>query len=368
MNNPQILILMSLSCSLVACGDRLVGWPNMDDEAPTVAWTTPMDEEEDVARNTAVIATFSEAMDLDTLTTASFSMWDATGDIQGAVATISDDAAVFVPLRRLAADRMYTATIGTGAKDLAGNALAEDYVWSFYTRALDTSDDTADDTGDGPWDLLPVDLGSLDSFVAAAGAGLTNSNSGGTTVLTGDVALFPSGTCLGDGSPCTETNPVINGTLYATDPGGVAEAALADLTEAYVDAMARPPGTIVEDLSGLTLPPGVYTSDASMSLAVGETVTLDGQGDSNAVWIFQIGSSLTVNNGASVQLIDGAKAKNVFWAAFASTTLGSDVVFQGNVLAGASNSVGTDSVVVGRLLCTTGTITLLSNAISLPTN
>jgi hypothetical protein len=103
-----------------------------------------------------------------------------------------------------------------------------------------------------------------------------------------------------------------------------------------------------------------------MSVAVGGTVTLDGQGDANAVWIFQIGSSLTVNNSAQVLLINGANAKNVFWAAFASSTLGSNVSFQGTVLAGASNSVGTDSVVVGRLLCTTGQITLLSNTISLP--
>jgi hypothetical protein len=103
-----------------------------------------------------------------------------------------------------------------------------------------------------------------------------------------------------------------------------------------------------------------------MSIAVDGTVTLDGGGDQDAVFIFQIGSSLTVNNGAEIVLINGARARNVFWVAFASSTLGSDVSFQGSVLAGASNSVGTDSVVVGRLLCSTGEITLLSNTISLP--
>lgn len=180
------------------------------------------------------------------------------------------------------------------------------------------------------------------------------------------MGLSPNGECLGDGSPCTATNPIINGTLYANDPEGVAAQAKTDLVAAYVDAMARPVGTTVNDISGMVLPPGVYTSGSTMSIAVGGTLTLDAQGDANAVWIFQIGSSLTVHNGAQVLLINGAKAKNVFWAVFASSTLGSNVAFQGSILAGASNSVGTGSVVVGRLLCTTGAITLLSNTITLP--
>jgi len=146
----------------------------------------------------------------------------------------------------------------------------------------------------------------------------------------------------------------------------VAMRAKVDLTAAYVDAMSRPPGVTVNDLSGMTLSAGVYTSDSTMSIAVGGTLTLDGGGDPEAVFIFQVGSSLTVNNNAQVVLINGARARNVYWAAFASSTIGSNVSFQGSVLAGASNSVGMGSVVVGRLLCSTGQITLLSNTISLP--
>lgn len=202
--------------------------------------------------------------------------------------------------------------------------------------------------------------------MAVAGSGLTNSNSSGTTTLNGDVGLSPTATCTGDGSPCTSVNPVINGTLYANDPGGVAAQAKVDLTVALVDALGRPPGAVQSDLAGLTLAPGVYTSASTMTVAVGGTVVLDGQGDPNSVWIFQVGSSLTVNNGAQVLLTNGAKAKNVFWAAGASSTLGSDVIFQGSILAQASNSVGTDSTVVGRLLCTDGQISLLSNTITLP--
>ena len=342
------------------------GGAALDKTAPTVILTNPADNATGVATNSAVNATFSEAMDPATIT---FTL-RATGPPLGPILagtfaySLPDNIATFTPTATLADNTSYTATIAAGATDLAvpGNALVVPAVgglpkpnpWTFTT-------------GTGPG-LSPgaINLRSLSSFVAVAGAGLTNSNSGGTTTLNGDVGLSPTGTCLGDGSPCTAVNPVINGTLYANDPAGVAAQAKTDLTAAYVEAASKPPGTVVNDISGMVLPPGVYTSASTMSIAVGGTVTLDGQGDANAVWIFQIGSSLTVNNSAQVLLINGANAKNVFWAVFASSTLGSNVDFKGTVLAGASNSVGTGSVVLGRLLCRTGEITLLSNTITLP--
>lgn len=323
------------------------------DAAPTVILTVPVDLALDVAVDSTVIAAFSEPMDPLTIQDATFDL--TAPDMSEVTGVVSYDVVaqtlVFTPDSALAADTVYTATVTTGATDLAGLAMASDVVWTFST-------------GEAPWTLLPVELGSLRTFVAVAGGGLTNSNSSGTTTLGGDVGLSPTGTCLGDGVPCTATNPVVTGTMYVAD--AVADLAKVDLTAAYVDAMSRPIGTSVSDLSGMTLAPGVYTSGSAMSVAVGGTVTLDGQGDANAVWIFQVGSSLTVNNDAQILLINGAQAKNVYWAVFASSTLGSNVRFQGSVLAGASNSVGTDSIVVGRLLCTTGQITLLSNAITLP--
>ena len=327
----------------------------LDPTPPTVVLTNPADLATAVPLDATVNATFSEAMDPLTITTANFTVTDP--GLTAVAGTVLYDVlsliGAFTPDVDLLPATTYTATVTSGVADLAGNPMIADYVWTFSTGAA-------------PSGLVPVNLRSLSSFVAVAGAGLTNSNSSGTTTLNGDVGLFPTATCLGDGSPCTITNPVINGTLYAADPAGVAAQAKVDLTAAYVDAMARPPGTTVNDITGMVLAPGVYTSASTMSVAVGGTVTLDGMGDANAVWIFQIGSSLTVNNDAQVLLINGARAKNVFWACFASSTLGSNVSFFGSVLAGASNSVGTDSVVVGRLLCTTGQITLLSNTITLP--
>ena len=335
------------------------GGAALDNTAPTVILTNPADNANSVVINSAVNATFSEAMDPATITFTVRATGPPLGPILAGAFAYLDNIATFTPTANLAANTSYTATIGPGATDLAvpGNALMPGVVpnpWTFTTG-----------TGTG---LSPgaINLGSLSSFVAVAGAGLTNSNSGGTTTLNGDVGLSPTGTCLGDGSPCSAVDPVINGTLYANDPAGVAAQAKVDLTAAYDEAASKPPGTTVNDISGMVLPPGVYTSGSTMSIAVGGTVTLDGQGDANAVWIFQVGSSLTVNNSAQVLLINGANAKNVFWAIFASSTLGSNVDFKGTVLAGASNSVGTGSVVTGRLLCRTGAITLLSNTITLP--
>jgi len=328
-----------------------------DAGAPFVVETNPDDGDTDVPRNASVNATFSEAMDPATVDNVSFELrGPGTTLVDGTVSyDLLTDIATFVPANDLLAQTLYTATISTEVTDLAGNPMLLDHVWLFSTGG--------DANG-----MLPVDLGSLSSFVAVAGAGLTNSNSGGTTVLNGNVGLSPTGTCLGDGILCTALNPVINGTLYVNDAAGIAAQAKVDLVAAYVDAMSRPPGTVVNDLAGLTLAPGVYSSGSEIEIAVGGTLTLDGQGDANAVWIFQAGSAITINNGAQVLTINGARAKNVFWAAGSSSTLGSNVSFQGSILAHESNSVGVGSTVVGRLLCTIGAITLLSNTITLPPN
>lgn len=330
--------------------------PLVDLGTPLVLSTNPEDLELDVALDQSVNATFNRPMDALTINAATFTLTGpANIDVEGLV---TYDAltltATLVPLEPLLPATTYVARLTLEVADLAGNPLPADYEWSFTT---------AEEVRFG---LQPVNLRSLITFAVAAGSGLTNSNSAGFTVINGDVALSPTATCLSDGIICGAVSPTINGTLYANDPEGVAAQAMADLTDAYIDAMSRPVGTIVNDITGMTLAPGVYTSDSTMSIAVGGTVTLDGQGDANAVFIFQVGSSLTVNNSAQILLVNGARAKNVFWAVFASSTLGGNVAFQGSVLAGASNSVGTGSTVLGRLLCRIGQITLLANTITRP--
>jgi hypothetical protein len=328
-----------------------------DTTPPTVLSTNPVSNAPNVPLTQAINATFSEPMDPLTISTSTFKLTGAGGApvlAQSVSYDIVNSIATFTPASPLVLNTTYTATITNGVTDLAHIAMEDDYVWSFTTGA-------------GVIPAGPVNLRSLSTFVAVAGAGLTNSNSGGMTTLNGDVGLYPTATCMGDGSPCTATNPTINGTLYAADPGGIAAQAKADLALAYVDATSLPPGTVEADLAGKILAPGVYTSGSTMTIAVGGTLTLDAQGNANAWWVFQVGSSLTVNNSAQVLLINGAKAANVFWAMGASSTLGSNVQFKGTVMALASNSLGTGSVVEGRMVCRDGQITLLSNTITLPT-
>ena len=322
---------------------------------PFVLFTSPEDSVTDVPLDATVNAQFSEAMAPASISGATFDLVGPDNTpIAGTVLYVGwSPTAIFTPAQALLPNSTYVATISAAAEDMAGNTLEEDYIWSFSTVAAPTG-------------LLPIELASLQSFVAVAGAGLTNSNATGITTLNGDVGLSPVGTCLGDGAPCSLTNPVINGILYANDGAGMAAQAQTDLAAAYADGMGRPSGTVVNDLSGLTLSPGVYTSAAMMRIELGGTLVLDGQGDANAVWIFQVGASLTVNNDARVLLVNGARAKNVFWVVTDSTLLGTNVSFQGNVLAGASTTIGSESVVVGRLLSVTGQLSLLSNNVTLP--
>jgi len=334
--------------------DYVWSFTTVDTTPPRITQVNPADGASGVCPNVQVSATFNEPMNANTLGALSFTLSAGNAPVTGAVAyDAASQTASFTPAQPLSISTLYTATVTTGAQDENGNALASDKVWSFTTGSTLCQN--------------AVNLGSLSSFVAVAGAGLTNTNSGGVTVLDGNVGLSPTGTCLGDGSPCSALDPVIRGTLYADDPGGVAAQAKADLTDAYNDAAGRPAGTLVDDLSGLTLPPGVYTSGSTMSIAVGGTLVLDAQGDANAVWIFQVGSSLTVNNSAQVLLLNGANADNVYWAIFASSTIGANTIFAGNVLAGASNSVLSGAVIQGRLLCRTGQISLIADTVTMPT-
>jgi hypothetical protein len=327
---------------------------------PTVTSTNPADGSTARCIPFKIDAFFDKSMNRATLGSSSFTL-SSPGPtaVKGAVTydpatrSVSFEPAVQLP----ATNTTYTATITTGAQDETGNALAASKVWTFSTSNKAC--------------VLPVNLRSLAKFVAVAGAGLTNSNTQlpAVTTLNGDVGLAPTATCMSDGVVCNPAGgaPRINGTLYANDPAGKAATAKADLVAAYNDAQGRPKDvTVVGNLAGQILAPGVYWSGSTMDIAVNGTLTLDAQGDSNGIWIFQLGSALTANTGSKVVLINGAKAANVFWAIGSSSTLGSNVDFKGTVLAVESNSVGTGSTVEGRLVCTTGAITLLSNVITLP--
>jgi hypothetical protein len=197
-----------------------------------------------------------------------------------------------------------------------------------------------------------VNLGTATSFAVLAGTGITNT---GTTKITGDVGTHPTSSETGFGSV------TIIGTNHVDD--AVTQGAKNDLVTAYNDAASRIPATTKSgDIGGQTLTPGVYNS--LTSLGITGTLTLDAQGDSNAVFIFQLGSALTTGSASSVVLINGAQACRIFWQIGSSATLGTGSTFVGTIMALASITATTGVVVNGRLLARDGAVTLDANTIT----
>lgn len=215
------------------------------------------------------------------------------------------------------------------------------------------------DLGPGPAGPVPPELGGelpctgLRLFAVLAGSTVTNT---GPSVIDGDLGLSP-------GTSVTGFPPgIVLGTQHITD-GAAAQAQL-DLTAAYLDLEGRLGGIVVAgNIGGQTLSPGVYKSASSLAISSGE-LTLDGGGNSGAVFIFQIASTLTVTSGRQVILINGAQAKNVFWQVGSSATIGSTAVFNGDILALTSITGVTGAVINGRLLARNGAVTLDTNTAS----
>jgi hypothetical protein len=203
---------------------------------------------------------------------------------------------------------------------------------------------------------LPVDLRSAGNFSVLAGSTIT---SVGFTVVNGNIGLWP-------GTAVTGYPPgVVTGNTEVNNP--VAQAAQGDLTTAFNDAADRStaPISVAGNLGGQTLPPGLYKSGSSLEVSAG-ILTLDGQGDPNAVFIFQIASSLTITSGMQVILINDAKAANVFWQVGTSATIGTTAVMVGNILADQSISLATGATLQGRALARIAAVTLQGNIISMP--
>ncbi|MGO9761876.1 MAG: ice-binding family protein [Solirubrobacteraceae bacterium] len=197
----------------------------------------------------------------------------------------------------------------------------------------------------------PVGLGTAASFSVLAGSTVTNT---GPTTMFGDLGLSPGSSVTGA--------PHVLGETHVDD--AVAIGAKNALATAYDDAAGRPSnGSAGTDLAGQVFLPGVRTASSSLLLSSG-SVTLDAQGDPNAVFIFQIATTLITGSNTSVKLINGAQACNVFWQVGSSATLGTGTSFVGTIMASATITANTAATIHGRLLASTGAVNLDTNTIT----
>jgi hypothetical protein len=312
-----------------------------DITAPTVGSNRPLAGTTGVLINSQISVTFSELMAPTTINPISFTLKQGTTLVSGSV-SYAGKTAIFTPAANLNPLTVYTASITTGVKDLAGNPLAAASDWSFTTAGSRTG-------------LAPIALGSAGSLAILAGSTITNT---GATTISGNVALSP-------GTAVTGFPPgIITGSLNVGNT--IAAQAQLDLTIAFNDAAGRvlAPLGVAGNLGGLTLAPGLYKSSTSLAISSGD-LTLDAQGDPNAVFIFQMGTTLTTTAGRAVILARGAKASNVFWQVGSSATLGTTSVFKGTIMADQSISLATGAILDGRALARVGAVTLDGNAVVL---
>jgi hypothetical protein len=364
---------------------------------PEIVSTVPVNLATGVAINQPVSATFTEAMNPLTINTATFQLTGSSGP--ALVGTVKYDPvnfiATFTPFASFATNATYTATI-TGATDQTGNTLGTTGVanpWTFTT---------------GTGLVTPsVSLGAAASFGTFGGtAGITNS--GNLTVINGDIGTTAVSTLVvdfHDGAGCSYgetpvyTGGLVNGTIFTAAPPptlqcvpaegtsvtyAVAQAAAAAALTAYNTLVAFPVGINVSSLGGgagelgnRVLAPGVYTSaPGSYAISAGP-LTLDAQGNPNAVWIFQMATSLTVGTptaNESIVLVNGAQAKNVFWQVGSAATINGILgggTMVGTIIAQSGVSISTAGVAQittlnGRALSLLSSVTMVNTVVNVP--
>jgi hypothetical protein len=202
-----------------------------------------------------------------------------------------------------------------------------------------------------------VPLGTSANFAILAGSAVTNT---GSSVIAGSVGVSP-GTSVTGFPPGTVTS----GSIHSAD--ATAGTAQNDLTTAYNNAAGQSVTQVLtgQDLGTVgALGPGVYFFASSAQLT--GTLTLNGGGNPNAVFIFQIGTTLTTATSSVVLAINGAQAANIFWQVGSSATIGASSTFLGNILALTSITTNASVVMGGRLLARNGAVTIISLTLTYP--
>jgi hypothetical protein len=365
----------------------------------TVQSTKPADGATAVCPASTINATFNVPSGLEmnplSINSGVFTVTGATSVTASSVVLDSATGRIasFTPASPLVVGTTYTARIrgGTnGAVDLAipANDMVADATWSFTVANC----------------TVPpiVSLGSAAQFGTFGGsAGVTNQ--GLNTVIHGSIGTTAVSTAVtgfhdaGPGCTYTETplnSGTVNGLIYTAAPPptvacpsegtattfAIATQARADALAAYNALVAMPggPDPGAGNLANKTLAPGVYTAAAGSFMIQGGNLTLDAQGDANAVWVFQMATSLTVGGPgaaapASIIMANGAKAKNVFWQVGSAATINAagGGTFYGTVITQSGAAISTPGNVTlvtinGRVLSLGASVTMVNTVINVP--
>ena len=304
----------------------------------------------------SISATFSEPMNPATIASpaTSFTVKEtSSGNSVAGTVSMNDGntGATFTPTSALPSNTQLTATITTAAANPAGTALGNDTAWTFTTGSQ---------VGHAS-----IDLKTAGRFLVLGGNSIDNiSTPANPTRINGQLGIAPGN--IANVSGFTDSAVAASGIILTggIQLGSTVSVAKSDLQAALTLANARTSHQVNVDTSDMAsfsvkgdrpgvYPPGLYASSASLTLSAGQ-LTLDARGDPDAVWVFKAASNLVVGHASRIVLLNGAKARNVFWTLGSSALIGDQVSFKGTILAATSIAVGsasgTGSTVEGRLL------------------
>lgn len=358
-------------------------WYFTTDTAPTITSTNPVDNAIEVPLNKMISATFSVPMNSATFTASSFTVKQANTTVAGII-SYTNNTVTFVPALPLIENKVYTCTITTAVKNTIGTNMASNYVWDFTTIV--------------PVVVPPPPVATTGLFFGVFGgnAGITNqglftvvNGNLGTTAASSLITGFRDGTSNEVYTVTPLNDGLVTSQIYAAAPapGTIAKAAIAlaglnAATAAYLSiSPAAMPGGIdpgAGELGGLTLPPGVYKSNSGTFNITNGNLTLDAQGDPNAVFVFQCASALTVGDAApsSVVLINGALAKNIYWQVGSAAVInyagggimnGTIIANSGVTLSSPANSTNSSVTTLnGRAISLVASVTMVNTVINVP--
>lgn len=352
---------MLTSALAIACAVLITGCKsNSSDPSPNnsaVSATSPTNNATGIARNGAITVSFTKEMNPSTINASTFLVKQGSTAVAGTV-SYTGTTATFTPITDLSPGLVYTATLTTGVKDLAGIALASNKVWSFTTGGSTST-------------LAGVDLGSAINYVVVAKTAINNI---ATSAITGDMALSPAATSYITGFALTNstgyaTSSQVTGHLFAADMAAPTPinltTAVNNMITAYNDAAGRPSPDFLElgtgNIGGKTLAPGLYKWTSNVTIPSDVTIS----GSSTDVWIFQMSGNLNMSAAKNITLAGGAQAKNIFWQLAGQATFGTTSHFEGIILSKTGITFQTGASINGRALAQTAVI-LDSNAVTSP--